>query len=60
MQGVNFKAEISPDNPNKCLVEYTAFGEVATGVSFTFPDYIKHRFHVGFYYLLKWYSSKTT
>ena len=46
-QGVNFKAEISPDNPNKCLVEYTAFGEVATGVSFTFPDYIKHRFHVG-------------
>ena len=47
MQGVNFKAEISPDNPNKCLVEYTAFGEVATGVSFTFPDYIKHRFHVG-------------
>ena len=47
LQGVNFKAEISPDDPNQCSVEYTAFGEVATGVSFTFPDYIKHRFHVG-------------
>ena len=46
-QGVNFKAEISPDNPNKCLVEYTSPGEVATGVSFAFPDYIKHSFHVG-------------
>ena len=33
LQGVNFKAEISPDNPNKCLVEYTSFGEVATRVS---------------------------
>ena len=47
LQGVNFKAEISPDNPGKCSVEYTAFGEVATGVSFTFPDHIKHKFHVG-------------
>lgn len=47
LQGVNFKAEINMDNPNSCSVEYTAFGEVATGVSFTFPDYIKHRFHVG-------------
>ena len=47
LQGVNFKAEINLDNPNSCSVEYTAFGEVATGVSFTFPDYIKHRFHVG-------------
>ena len=47
LQGVNFKAEISPDNPGKCSVEYTAFGEVATRVSFTFPDYIKHKFHVG-------------
>ena len=46
-QGVNFKAEISPDNPNKCLVEYTSPGEVATGVSFAFPDYIKHSFHIG-------------
>ena len=46
-QGVNFKAEISPDNPNKCLVEYTSPGEVATGISFAFPDYIKHSFHVG-------------
>ena len=46
-QGVNFKAEISPDNPNKCLVEYTSHGEVATGVSFAFPDYIKHSFHIG-------------
>lgn len=47
LQGVNFKAEINLDNPNSCSVEYTDFGEVATGVSFTFPDYIKHRFHVG-------------
>ena len=47
LQGVNFKAEINLDNPNSCSVEYTAFGEVATGVSFTFPGYIKHRFHVG-------------
>lgn len=47
LQGVNFKAEINLDSPNSCSVEYTAFGEVATGVSFTFPDYIKHRFHVG-------------
>ena len=47
LQGVNFKAEINLDNSNSCSVEYTAFGEVATGVSFTFPDYIKHRFHVG-------------
>ena len=47
LQGVNFKAEISPDNPGKCSVEYTAFGEVATGVSFTFSDYIKHKFYVG-------------
>ena len=47
LQGVNFKAEINLDNPHSCSVEYTAFGEVATGVSFTFPDYIKHRFHVG-------------
>ena len=47
LQGVNFKAEINLDDPGKCSVEYTAFGEVATGVSFTFPDYIKHRFHVG-------------
>lgn len=46
-QGVNFKAEISPDNPNKCLVEYTSPGEAATGVSFSFPDYIKHSFHIG-------------
>lgn len=46
-QGVNFKAEISPDNPNKCLVEYTSPGEVTTGVSFAFPDYIKHSFHIG-------------
>ena len=46
-QGVNFKAEISPDNPNKCLVEYTSPGEVATGISFAFPDYIKHSFNVG-------------
>ena len=46
-QGVNFKAEISPDNPNKCLVEYTSPGEVATGVSFAFQDYIKHSFHIG-------------
>ena len=46
-QGVNFKAKISPDNPNKCLVEYTSPGEVATGVSFAFPDYIKHSFHIG-------------
>ena len=46
-QGVNFKAEISPDNPNKCLVEYTSPGEVATGVSFAVPDYIKHSFHIG-------------
>ena len=47
LQGVNFKAEINLDNSNSCSVEYTDFGEVATGVSFTFPDYIKHRFHVG-------------
>ena len=47
LQGVNFKAEINLDNPNSCSVEYTAFGEVATGVSFTFPDYIKQRFYVG-------------
>ena len=46
-QGVNFKAEISPDNPNKCLVEYTSPGEVATDISFAFPDYIKHSFNVG-------------
>ena len=46
-QGVNFKAEISPDNPNKCLVEYTSPGEVATGTSFAFQDYIKHSFNVG-------------
>ena len=38
LQGVNFKAEINLDNPNSCSVEYTAFGGVATGVSFTFPD----------------------
>ena len=47
LQGVNFKAEINMDDPGKCSVEYTAFGEVATGVSFTFPDYMKHKFHVG-------------
>ena len=47
LQGVNFKAEINPDDPNRCFVEYTSHGEVATGVSFAFPDYIKHRFHVG-------------
>ena len=47
LQGVNFKAEINLDDPGKCSVEYTAFGEVATGVSFTFPDHIKHKFHVG-------------
>ena len=47
LQGVNFKAEINLDNPNSCSVEYTDFGEVATGVSFTFPGYIKHRFNVG-------------
>ena len=46
-QGVNFKAEISPDNPNECLVEYTSPGEVGTGVSFAFPDYIKHSFLIG-------------
>ena len=47
LQGVNFKAEINMADPGKCSVEYTAFGEVATGVSFTFPDYMKHKFHVG-------------
>ena len=47
LQGVNFKAEINLDDPNRCFVEYTSPGEVATGVSFAFPDYIKHRFHVG-------------
>ena len=47
LQGVNFKAEINPDDPNRCFVEYTSPGEVATGVSFAFPDYIKHRFQAG-------------
>ena len=47
LQGLNFKAEIIMGDPSRCSVEYTAFGEVATGVSFTFPDYIKHRFYVG-------------
>ena len=41
LQGVNFKAEINPDDPNRCFVEYTSPGEVATGVSSAFPDYIK-------------------